>query len=121
MREEGVPAHADDLIVTVGGQQALELIATCFVDPGDIVIAEGPTYVGGIGALTSLQADVRHVPMDDDGMRSICSRSCSSSSRAKDGARSTSTRSRTTRTPPACRCRSSAAPLAELAVDRTTC
>ncbi len=69
MREEGVPGHADDLVVTVGGQQALELVATCFVDPGDIVIAEGPTYVGGIGALRSLQADVRHVPMDDDGMR----------------------------------------------------
>jgi 2-aminoadipate transaminase len=69
MREEGVPAHADDVTVTVGGQQALELVASCFVDPGDIVIAEGPTYVGGIGALTSQEADVRHVPMDDDGMR----------------------------------------------------
>jgi 2-aminoadipate transaminase len=69
MAQEGITAHADDLIVTVGGQQALELVASCFVDPGDIVIAEGPTYVGGIGALTSCQADVRHVPMDDDGMQ----------------------------------------------------
>ncbi len=69
MDEEGVPAHADDLVVTVGGQQALELIATCFIDPGDVVLAEGPTYVGGIGALTSLEAEVRHVPMDADGMR----------------------------------------------------
>jgi 2-aminoadipate transaminase len=69
MRHEGVPAHADDLVVTVGGQQALELIATCFVDPGDVVIAEGPTYVGGLGALASMQADIRHVAMDDDGMR----------------------------------------------------
>jgi 2-aminoadipate transaminase len=69
MRYEGVPAHADDLVMTVGGQQALELIAKCFVDPGDIVIAEGPTYVGGIGALSSHQADVRQVEMDADGMR----------------------------------------------------
>ncbi len=69
MAYQGVPAHADDLIVTVGGQQALELIASCFVDPGDVVIAEGPTYVGGIGALRSQQADVRHVPMDADGMQ----------------------------------------------------
>src|SRR5690606_27242349 len=68
MRHEGVPAHPDDLVVTVGGQQALELIATCFVDPGDVVIAEGPTYVGALGALQSMQADVRHVPMDADGM-----------------------------------------------------
>lgn len=69
MRAEGVPGHVDDLVVTVGGQQALELVAKCFIDPGDVVIAEGPTYVGGIGALTSHQADVRHVPMDADGMQ----------------------------------------------------
>jgi 2-aminoadipate transaminase len=69
MHHEGVPGHADDLVITVGGQQALDLIARCFLDPGDIVLAEGPTYVGGIGAMTSNQAEVRHVPMDDDGMR----------------------------------------------------
>jgi 2-aminoadipate transaminase len=69
MRQEGVPAHADELIVTVGGQQGLELVASCFLDPGDVVIAEGPTYVGGIGALSSCQADVRHVPMDEHGMQ----------------------------------------------------
>ncbi|WP_425413689.1 PLP-dependent aminotransferase family protein [Nitriliruptor alkaliphilus] len=69
MGAEGITAHADELIVTAGGQQALELVASCFVDPGDIVIAEGPTYVGGIGALASCQADVRHVAMDDHGMQ----------------------------------------------------
>lgn len=69
MHHEGVPGHADDLVVTVGGQQGLELVAKCFVDPGDVVVAEGPTYVGGLGALTSHQADVRHVAMDEHGMR----------------------------------------------------
>ncbi len=69
MAASGVPAHADDLMITVGGQQALELIATCFLDPGDVVVAEGPTYVGGIGAMSSHQADIRHVPMDADGMQ----------------------------------------------------
>ena len=69
MHAEGVPGHADELLVTVGGQQALELVAKCFVDPGDVVVAEGPTYVGGIGAMTSHQADVRHVPMDEYGMQ----------------------------------------------------
>jgi 2-aminoadipate transaminase len=69
MAHQGVPAHTDDLVVTVGGQQALELIAKCFIDPGDVIVAEGPTYVGGIGAMTSHQADVRHVPMDADGMQ----------------------------------------------------
>lgn len=69
MAHAGVPATADELLVTVGGQQALELIAKCFIDPGDIVIAEGPTYVGAVAAMNSHQADVRHVPMDGDGMR----------------------------------------------------
>ena len=69
MHHEGVPGHTDDLIVTVGGQQALELIAKCFIDPGDIVLAEGPTYVGGLGALNSHQAEVRHIEMDADGLR----------------------------------------------------
>lgn len=68
MAAEDVPAHADDLVVTVGGQQALELVAKLFVDPGDVVIAEGPTYVGALGALSSHEADVRHVRMDDDGL-----------------------------------------------------
>ncbi|MDP8960472.1 MAG: PLP-dependent aminotransferase family protein [Actinomycetota bacterium] len=68
MAAEDVPAHADDLVVTVGAQQALELVAKLFVDPGDVVIAEGPTYVGALGALSSHEAEVRHVPMDDDGM-----------------------------------------------------
>ena len=69
MEHAGVPANPDELLVTVGGQQALELIAKCFINPGDIVIAEGPTYVGAIGAMSSHQADIRHVSMDGDGMR----------------------------------------------------
>ena len=69
MAQQGIPAHADDLVITVGGQQALELVAKCFIDPGDVIVAEGPTYVGGIGAMNSHQADVRHVPMDADGMQ----------------------------------------------------
>ncbi len=68
MHHEGIPGHADDLIITTGGQQALELVAKCFLDDGDVVLAEGPTYVGGIGAMTSHRAEVRHVPMDDQGM-----------------------------------------------------
>lgn len=69
MLEEQVSGHADDIIVTVGGQQGLELVATCFIDPGDIIFAEGPTYVGGIGAFTSHQAEIRHIPIDADGMQ----------------------------------------------------
>ena len=69
MAAEGVPAHADDLLVTVGGQQGLDLVAKLFIDPGDIVLAEGPSYVGALGAFQAYQADVVHVPMDEDGLQ----------------------------------------------------
>ena len=68
MAAEGVPAHTDDLVVTVGGQQAIELAVKLFVNRGDVVLAEGPTYVGALGALASHEAEVRHLPMDDDGL-----------------------------------------------------
>jgi 2-aminoadipate transaminase len=61
-------ASAEDVVVTVGGQQALDLIARLFLDPGDVVLAEGPTYVGALGVLQAAQARVVHVPMDEDGL-----------------------------------------------------
>ncbi len=68
MALEGVSAVPDDVIVTVGSQQALDLMARVFLDPGDVVLAEGPSYVGALGTFTAYQADVVHVPMDDDGL-----------------------------------------------------
>jgi 2-aminoadipate transaminase len=61
-------ASPDDVVVTVGGQQALDLIARLFLDPGDVVLAEGPTYVGALGVFQAAQAQVRHVAMDADGL-----------------------------------------------------
>jgi DNA-binding transcriptional MocR family regulator len=61
-------ASPEDVVVTVGGQQALDLVARLFLDPGDVVIAEGPTYVGALGAFQAAQAEVVHVAMDDDGL-----------------------------------------------------
>lgn len=68
MAAEGMSVHPDDLVVTTGGQQALDLLAKLFCDPGDVVIAEGPSYVGALGAFSAYQADVVHVPMDADGL-----------------------------------------------------
>jgi DNA-binding transcriptional MocR family regulator len=68
MAIEGVQADPDDVIVTVGSQQALDLLARIFIDPGDVVLAEAPSYVGALGAFAAYQADVVHVPMDDDGL-----------------------------------------------------
>ena len=61
-------ASPDDVVVTVGGQQALDLLARLFLDPGDVVLAEGPTYVGALGVFQAAQAQVQHVAMDDDGL-----------------------------------------------------
>lgn len=68
MAAEGIDAHADDVVVTVGAQQALDLVTRIFVDPGDVVLAEGPSYVGALGTFAAYQADVVHVPMDDEGI-----------------------------------------------------
>lgn len=61
-------ASPDDVVVTVGGQQALDLVSRVFLDPGDVVLAEGPSYVGALGVFQAAQADVVHVPLDDQGL-----------------------------------------------------
>jgi DNA-binding transcriptional MocR family regulator len=68
MATEGIEADPHHLVVTDGAQQGLHLLAEIFVDPGDIVLTEAPTYVGALDAFASFQADVRGIPMDDDGI-----------------------------------------------------
>ena len=69
MAPQQVDAHPDDVVVTTGSQQALDLVTRIFVDPGDVVIVEAPSYVGALGVFRSYQADVVHVPMDADGLQ----------------------------------------------------
>jgi DNA-binding transcriptional MocR family regulator len=68
MSLEGITASADDVTVTVGSQQGLDLVTRLFCDPGDVVVAEAPSYVGALGTFTSYQAEVVHVAMDEDGL-----------------------------------------------------
>jgi DNA-binding transcriptional MocR family regulator len=68
MALEGIRAGVDDVVVTTGSQQALDLVAKLFINPGDAILAESPSYVGAIGVFSSYQAHVEHVAMDDDGM-----------------------------------------------------
>lgn len=68
MSLEGISAHADEVVVTVGSQQALDLVTRVFIDPGDVIIAEAPSYVGALGTFSAYQADVVQVPMDNDGL-----------------------------------------------------
>lgn len=68
MALEGIEAHPDDVVVTVGSQMGLDLVTRIFCDPGDVVLAEGPSYVGALGSFSAYQANVVHVAMDDSGL-----------------------------------------------------
>ncbi len=68
MRLEGIEAHPDDVVVTVGSQQAVDLVTRVFCDPGDVVICEAPSYVGALGVFKAYQCDVVHAEMDADGL-----------------------------------------------------
>jgi 2-aminoadipate transaminase len=68
MALEGIRANPDDVIVTTGSQQALDLISRIFIDPGDVVLVEAPSYVGALGTFAQYQAAPVHVETDQDGM-----------------------------------------------------
>jgi DNA-binding transcriptional MocR family regulator len=68
MALEGIRAHPDDVIVTTGSQQALDLISRIFINPGDVVLVEAPSYVGALGTFKQYEANVVHVQMDDQGL-----------------------------------------------------
>ena len=68
MALEGIRANPDDVIVTTGSQQALDLISRIFIDPGDVVLVEAPSYVGALGTFSQYQAAPVHVETDNDGM-----------------------------------------------------
>ena len=69
MAEVGVRVKSDDIVITAGAQQALDLVAKIFIDPGDTIICEGPTYLGALQAFSAYQPNIVCIPMDDDGMR----------------------------------------------------
>ncbi len=67
--QQGQRPAAGELMITSGGIDCMELIAKSMVDTGDVVVVEAPTYLGAIMAFRGYEADLRGVPMDDDGMR----------------------------------------------------
>lgn len=69
MGAEGMLPDHDDIIVTTGGQQALDLVCKTLVDPGDVVICEAPTYPGAVPVFCSYEAETIQVECDEDGMK----------------------------------------------------
>ena len=69
MRDMDIHITIEDVTVTTGAQQALDLLAKSFVNPGDKIITEGPTYLGALQAFSAYQPEIHTVEFDADGMR----------------------------------------------------
>jgi 2-aminoadipate transaminase len=65
---DGMPCTAEDVLITQGGQQGLDLTAKLFIDPGDVIVTERPTFLGALIAFNPCEPDYRSVPMDEEGM-----------------------------------------------------
>jgi 2-aminoadipate transaminase len=69
MAAEDMLVDPDEVIVTTGGQQAIDLVSKALIDPGDVVIAEAPTYPGAVPTFCAYEAEVIQIEMDGDGMK----------------------------------------------------
>lgn len=86
LADRGVVASPDDVIITTGSQQGLDLAARVLLDPGDVAIVELPTYTGAIGAFHNVQATLAGVRQDDEGL-SIVDLEATLAALARDGRR----------------------------------
>jgi DNA-binding transcriptional MocR family regulator len=68
MAEEATPADPEDMVVTTGAQQALDLVAKVLVDPGDQIAVEAPAYVGALSAFSAYEPTYLQIDLDDEGM-----------------------------------------------------
>ncbi len=68
MKLEGLDVVEEDIVTTTGGQQALDLLAKVFIDPGDTIITESPAYTGALNSFKSYEANIIGIPVDENGM-----------------------------------------------------
>ncbi len=69
LKEDNINVNEKQIIITSASQQGLDIVGKIFIDPGDTVIVESPTYVGAISAFNSYKAKMVGIEMDDDGMK----------------------------------------------------
>ena len=69
MALEGIKSSVEDIVMTTGSQHGLDLVSGLFLDKGDVVLAEGPSYVGAIGIFRHYEAHIEHVETDNDGLQ----------------------------------------------------
>jgi len=68
MAAEGTSVDSDEVIITTGGQQVIDLVCKALIDPGDVIVAEAPTYPGAVPTFGAYQAQVAQIEMDGEGM-----------------------------------------------------
>lgn len=68
LRERVAPGRADDVVITTGSQQSLDLLARTLVDAGDTVVVEAPSYLGALSAFRAAGAALLAIPGDTDGL-----------------------------------------------------
>src|SRR5205823_3836225 len=66
---DGLRPQDDELMITSGGIEALDLMSKALLDPRDLAMVEGPTYLGAIMAFRSFRAQIQAIPMDDEGLQ----------------------------------------------------
>lgn len=69
MALEGIRSSVEDIVMTTGSQHGLDLLSGLFLEKGDVVLAEGPSYVGAIGIFRHYEAHIEHVETDHDGLQ----------------------------------------------------
>lgn len=69
MRQHGFDIDPDQILLTFGSQQGIDIAARLMLDPGDVLAAEGPTYIGALQAFDAYEPDYRLYPVDQDGLR----------------------------------------------------
>ncbi|RLF52635.1 MAG: aminotransferase [Thermoplasmata archaeon] len=67
--KDGMDATSENVIITTGSQQGLDMIGRVFLDPGDTIIVELPTYLGAINAFRAYEVNFEGVPLDEEGMK----------------------------------------------------
>ena len=100
MAAEGMRVDPDDVLVTTGGQQVIDLVAKTLIDPGDVIVAEAPTYPGPSPRSAPTRPTWCRSAWTTTACGSTSSRRRSTGSSARAGARSSSTPFRPSRTPP---------------------
>jgi 2-aminoadipate transaminase len=69
MAKDGITVSRDQILITIGSQQGLDIVGRVFLDPGDVVIVERPSYMAALQVFRSYRVEMAGVELDDDGLR----------------------------------------------------